>query len=159
MKYPERLPNTSVIIIFHNEAWCTLIRTIWSIIQRSPRELLAEIILVDDASELPHLGKQLDDYVATLPVRCVVLRQTPRSGLIKARLMGAAYASGSTITFFDSHCECTEGWLTPLLARVARNRYAVAIPTIDILSEQTFSLQGAKMDNWGGFSDAFVFKW
>ena len=69
-----------------------------------------------------HLGKQLENYVSTLPVPVYVLRTEKRSGLIRARLLGAKHVKGQVITFLDAHCECTEGWLEPLLARIVEDR-------------------------------------
>lgn len=70
-----------------------------------------------------HLGQRLKDYVAKLPVPVVTDKLPERSGLIRARMRGAELARGSVLTFLDSHCECTEGWLEPLLARIAEDRY------------------------------------
>jgi len=50
VSYSENLPDASVVITFYNEAWRTLLRTIHSIIDKSPPKLLREIILIDDGS-------------------------------------------------------------------------------------------------------------
>lgn len=60
--------------------------------------------------------------MARLAVPGKVLRMGKRSGLIRARLKGAAEARGQVITFLDAHCECTAGWLQPLLQRIVEDR-------------------------------------
>lgn len=157
--YPEKLPTTSIVIVFHNEAWSTLLRTVHSVIRTAPRALLEEVILVDDASEREHLGKQLEDYVTKLEVPVHVMRTGKRSGLIRARLIGAEAVKGQVITFLDAHCECTEGWLEPLLARIAEDRTRVVCPVIDVISDETFEYIPASDMTWGGFNWKLNFRW
>ncbi|KAF6212957.1 hypothetical protein GE061_010670 [Apolygus lucorum] len=157
--YPTLLPTTSVVIVFHNEAWSTLLRTVWSVINRSPRPLLQEVILVDDASDRAHLQQGLEDYVAELPVKVKVLRTEKRSGLIRARLLGAKHVEGQVITFLDAHCECAEGWLEPLLARIVQNRKTVVCPIIDVIADDTFEYITASDMTWGGFNWKLNFRW
>lgn len=47
----DKLGDTSVIVCFHNEAWSVLLRTVHSIVERTPPQMLKEVILVDDFSD------------------------------------------------------------------------------------------------------------
>ena len=92
--------------------------------------------MVDDASDMSHLKEDLETYMAQYPkvstehrednisILCLqvkIVRSPERVGLIRARLLGAAKSTAEVLTFLDSHIECTEGWLEPLLDRIARN--------------------------------------
>lgn len=154
-----RLPKTSVIIVFHNEAWSTLLRTVWSVINRSPVSLLEEILLVDDASDRAFLKQPLEDYVKTLPVRTTIIRSVERVGLIKARVLGAENANGEVLTFLDAHCECTIGWLESLLDRIADNPTRVVCPVIDIISDETFAYVKSFELHWGALNWQLHFRW
>ncbi|XP_042203986.1 polypeptide N-acetylgalactosaminyltransferase 13-like [Homarus americanus] len=155
----DRLPSTSVIIVFHNEAWSTLLRTVHSVINRSPPRLLEEILLVDDASQRTFLKEPLDEYVAKLPVSVRVIRSPVRTGLIRARLLGAQEARGTVLTFLDAHCEATTGWLEPLLSRIAEDMTRVVCPIIDIIHEDTFQYVRSFELHWGAFNWNLHFRW
>ena len=58
--YPTSMPTASVVLVFHNEGWSTLLRTVHSVLDRSPPEFLHEVVLVDDKSELDHLHDKLE---------------------------------------------------------------------------------------------------
>jgi len=157
--YPEKLPQASVVIVFHNEAWSTLIRTLWSVYTQSPRALLKEIILVDDSSDRDYLMDQLHNYVKTMPVKVTMVRTLKRTGLIQARLLGVKYVRAPIIVFLDAHCECNRGWLEPLLARVAENRQAAVAPVIDVILAESFELLPAVTEVYGTFSWSLQFHW
>lgn len=115
--YLSELPTVSVVVPFFNEHWSTLLRTCYSVLNRSPPELIVEIILVDDCSTKIFLKEKLDRYVAEHLPKVKIVRLPTRSGLIVARLAGAKISHGDVLIFLDSHTEANTNWLPPLLGK------------------------------------------
>ncbi|XP_077393210.1 polypeptide N-acetylgalactosaminyltransferase 5 [Festucalex cinctus] len=154
----DDLPSTSVIFCFVDEVWSTLLRSVHSVLNRSPPRLLKEIILVDDFSQKAYLKDQLDKYMADFPkVRVIHLKE--RQGLIRARMAGAALAKGEVLTFLDSHVECNVGWLEPLLERIYKDRRKVACPVIEVISDEDMSYKLVDNFQRGVFNWPLVFGW
>ncbi|CAF1669002.1 unnamed protein product, partial [Didymodactylos carnosus] len=87
--FESNLPNTSIIIVFHNEGNSTLLRTLVSIINRTPWKLIHEIILLDDASvDREYLHEPLEQFISTLPLNIKLFKNEKRLGLISSRVKG-----------------------------------------------------------------------
>lgn len=68
-----------------------LLRTVHSVLDRSPSHLIEEIVLVDDYSDMDHLKQQLVDYFINEP-KVKIVRAKKREGLIRARLLGTFFS-------------------------------------------------------------------
>ncbi|KAK2854484.1 hypothetical protein Q7C36_006353 [Tachysurus vachellii] len=157
--YPLDLQTASVVICFFNEAFSALLRTVHSVLDRTPSYLLHEIILVDDNSELDDLKQDLDVYLhSNLPDKVKLVRNKRREGLIRGRMIGASHATGEVLVFLDSHCEVNEAWLQPLLSPIKENRRTVVCPVIDIISADTLLYSPSPIVR-GGFNWGLHFKW
>jgi polypeptide N-acetylgalactosaminyltransferase len=140
LRYLKELPTVSVIIPFYNDHLSVLLRTVHSILNRSPEKLLREIIIINDRSTKEFLYNPLKTYIAeNFKSGKVKLLELPvRSGLIWARLAGARAASGDVLIFLDSHTEPNVNWLPPLLEPIAKNYRTCVCPFIDVIEFKTF---------------------
>lgn len=161
----EDLPTASVVIVFHNEGFSTLMRTVHSVLLRSPKKYLREVVLVDDYSDKDLLHEHLDEYIKKTwgdwkpdfekssyslsegrkgetihdkSGKVKLVRNTERMGLINSRTRGAKESSGDVVVFLDAHCEVSYNWLTPLLAPIAKNPKTLTVPIIDGIDSEHF---------------------
>lgn len=157
--YPQDLPSASIVICFYNEQFDTLVRSLHSIIDRTPDHLLKEIILVDDYSDMKGLHDSVSKYIESAAlVKVKLYRTSRREGLIRARIFGADKASGEVLVFLDSHIEVNDVWLEPMLARIKEDETRVATPIIDIINSDTFEYKSSPLVR-GGFNWGLHFKW
>ncbi|PIC32327.1 hypothetical protein B9Z55_012700 [Caenorhabditis nigoni] len=160
MTYSAKLPTVSVIFPFHEEHNSTLLRSVYSVINRSPPELLKEIILVDDFSEKPALRQPLEDFLKKNKIDHIVkvLRTKKREGLIRGRQLGAQEATGEILIFLDAHSECNYNWLPPLLDPIADDYRTVVCPFVDVIDCETYEIRPQDEGARGSFDWAFNYK-
>jgi polypeptide N-acetylgalactosaminyltransferase len=84
-----------------------------------------------------------------------------RSGIPKARMAGAHFATGNVLLFLDAHCECMATWLEPLIDRIRISRKNVVVPLIDVIDAETLEYQISEVDQFelGGFTWDGHFDW
>ncbi|GFN82429.1 polyprotein [Plakobranchus ocellatus] len=83
----NHLPKATVVICFHNEALSVLLRTVLSVLNRTPPNLLDKIVLVNDASTLGDLSRGLSSKLFHME-KVVISNTERREGLVRARLLG-----------------------------------------------------------------------
>uniref|UniRef100_A0A3Q1IJK5 Polypeptide N-acetylgalactosaminyltransferase n=1 Tax=Anabas testudineus TaxID=64144 RepID=A0A3Q1IJK5_ANATE len=140
--YDDRLLTSSVVIVFHNEGWSTLMRTVHSVIKRTPRKYLAEIVMIDDFSNKVHLKEHLEEYIKQWNGLVKLFRNDKREGLIQARSIGAKKATkGQVLIYLDAHCEVGVNWYAPLIAPISKDRTVCTVPLIDYIDGNEYTME------------------
>ncbi|PFH33421.1 glycosyltransferase, group 2 family protein [Besnoitia besnoiti] len=139
------LPAASIIITFYNEHPSVLYRTLDSVLNRTPPQLLEEVILIDDGSTFPFATEtnapySLSKYIRNFPKVRLLRHSTPK-GVAVARSTGIRAAKGRIFVVLDSHVEVGIRWLEPLVARVATNPNTVVFPEVDTVDSQTWEIK------------------
>ncbi|XP_058500832.1 probable polypeptide N-acetylgalactosaminyltransferase 8 [Solea solea] len=134
--YPKDLPSLAVVLIYLDEALSVIKRALCSIINRTPKNILKEIIMVDDNSSKENLKGDLDMYVKSLEqenptLNITRVRHNKQRGLSYARVSGLRAATADVVAILDAHIEVHEMWAEPLLTQIKADRTVVVSPVFD----------------------------
>ena len=124
VSYPKQLPTASVVIVFCNEAPSAILRTIHSVVNRTPPQYLHEIILLDDASDrrniITHVAyKVIHTYIHTVKrlLWRTVIRLQARLAKITSNETGVQCDSQKTVirlldSSFQTVRSLDDHWMT-----------------------------------------------
>ncbi|XP_052067230.1 polypeptide N-acetylgalactosaminyltransferase 13-like [Mytilus californianus] len=134
----DNLSPASIVIPVRDESWKILLRTLHSILSRTPLNLLQEIILVDDNSKMDYMKGRLDWYISHLQkVKIIRLEEKKGRSLMVARQEGIDKAVSDIVIVIDSHTEVTEGWIEPLIQRIREKPNFLVAPIVDQIFPET----------------------
>jgi len=133
--------NTMSIVFPCSGEGMLAVQTVERFCERTPEELLKEIIVVDDGSRTP-LAETFaqDSRRLDLSPRCKlrILRHERTSGLMAAKHTGGMAATGDIVAFFDCHCAPGVGWHTQIVDLISENPRRMVVPLITDLDLDTF---------------------
>uniref|UniRef100_A0A0N5C4C4 Polypeptide N-acetylgalactosaminyltransferase n=1 Tax=Strongyloides papillosus TaxID=174720 RepID=A0A0N5C4C4_STREA len=160
MKYISKLPTVTVIFPFFNEHKSVILRSIYSILNRSPSNTVVQIILVNDGSTKEELNEPFNEDLKRLGLSDIVemIINKKREGLIRARQVGAYRAFGEILVFLDAHSEANYNWLPPLVEPIILNYKTVVCPFVDVISCDTFEYRAQDEGGRGSFDWSFNYK-
>jgi len=122
-------------------------KTVKAVHVSTPREVLREIIVVDDGSEPPLAKKHLTKkFRKKYGVQLV--RHEDTVGISGAKKSGGDAANGDVVVFFDCHVAPSLGWHEPFLRLISQNYRRIVVPEITDLDidtwqqRQTYRAQG-----------------
>ncbi|KAJ3596549.1 hypothetical protein NHX12_002954 [Muraenolepis orangiensis] len=153
--YPKDLPTIGVVLIYLDEALSILKRAIRSIIDRTSKSLLKEIILVDDHSSNDDLKLDFDLFIKTIEDQnpgliMTRVRHSEQLGLTTARISGWKAATADVVAIFDAHIEVHKLWAEPLLTQIKGDRTVIVSPVFDKVNYYDLEVVG-----YGTASHAF----
>ncbi|KAI6228867.1 Polypeptide N-acetylgalactosaminyltransferase [Aphelenchoides fujianensis] len=160
-QYIEKLPTVSVIFPFHDEHNSTLLRSVYSVINRSPPGVVREVILVDDASTKPALREPLTDYWRRVGLDHIVkvVRTQKREGVDSCptdrRPRGEQRDSSSSWT--PTRRPTTTG-CRPCSSRSLSDYKTIVCPFVDVIDCDTFELRPQDEGARGSFDWHFNYK-
>jgi len=134
----SELPSASVVIVFADEPFETLMRSVHSVLNRTPSNLLKEIILVNDASSkswVQEYESLLESYLGELP-KVFLVKNENRQGIMRSRTQGILQTTSDIFIVLDSHIEVQPGWIEPLVHRIQEEPFAFVTPLIDSILYQ-----------------------
>lgn len=159
-KYDLRqLPTVTVIIPYYNEALSMILRTVHSVLNRSPDQLLEEVILVDDKSTDLHLQSAfIDNHLSLLP-KVKIIHNSKRVGLVVSRMNGFRASRAPIVIFLDAHTEVNDGWLEPTLSELVRDPNQILQPFVDGIDTMTLEYNAPSVYHKGAFSWDLRYTW
>ncbi|XP_063687600.1 probable N-acetylgalactosaminyltransferase 8 [Bolinopsis microptera] len=138
--------SVSVVMCMKNELIYLLLRTLTTLVKRTPPHLLREILLIDDGSDTDS-SSEITDFSLKMGIPIKIQRNNVSVGITNCRNSAIRQAEGEVVVILDTHMEVSDIWLEPLLDILQEKPSAVAVPTLDLINEKDYDAKHLRVVN------------